>query len=74
MLSDNAKRSIRTVLQTLGAVAVVVPAAVHASGIRETLPWVAGGLALAGGLARVMALPSVQALLDRVGLGTADPK
>ncbi|ADI05557.1 hypothetical protein SBI_02436 [Streptomyces bingchenggensis BCW-1] len=38
----------------------------------ESLPWVAGALAVAGGLARVMALPTVEQLLDRFGLGLGD--
>ena len=62
-MSNDTKRSIRTVLQALVAIAVVLPAVVDAARIPETLPWVAVGLAVAGGLARVMALPGVQALL-----------
>ncbi|MFI0739355.1 hypothetical protein ACH4PU_14885 [Streptomyces sp. NPDC021100] len=65
-------RTLRTVLQTAVALAVALPAIVDASGIPSTLPWVAGALAVAGGLARVMALPAVEALLDRVGLGLND--
>ncbi|MFE9387874.1 hypothetical protein [Streptomyces sp. NPDC006784] len=57
------KRAIRTVLQTAVALAVLLPAIVEASGIPESLPWVAGALTVAGGLARVMALPGVQRLL-----------
>ncbi|WP_051271109.1 hypothetical protein [Streptomyces sp. AA1529] len=57
------KRAIRTVLQTAVALAVLLPAIVEASGIPESLPWVAGSLTVAGGLARVMALPGVQRLL-----------
>lgn len=71
-MSTDTKRSIRTVLQALVAIAIVLPAVVDASGIPATLPWVAGALAVAGGLARVMALPGVQSLLDKVGLGTAE--
>ncbi|MYY08835.1 hypothetical protein GT204_07935 [Streptomyces sp. SID4919] len=63
------KRTVRTVLQTTVALAVALPAIVGASGIPASLPWVAGALAVAGGLARVMALPSIEQLLDRVGLG-----
>jgi hypothetical protein len=44
-------------------VAVALPGIVAASGVPESLPWVAGALAVAGGIARVMALPSVQGLL-----------
>ncbi|MBF8194398.1 hypothetical protein ITP53_53830 [Nonomuraea sp. K274] len=62
-MSEANKRTARTVLQTLVGVAVVLPAIVGASGIPETLPWVAGSLAVAGGVARVMALESVQRLL-----------
>ncbi|GGY29644.1 hypothetical protein GCM10010363_07610 [Streptomyces omiyaensis] len=62
-MSDAAKRTARTVLQTAAAIAVLLPAIVDASGIPATLPWVAGALAVAGGLTRMMAIPGVQALL-----------
>ncbi|MFH9722870.1 hypothetical protein ACH4M4_07855 [Streptomyces sp. NPDC017254] len=62
-MSDAAKRTARTVLQSAVGIAVVLPAIVDASGLPETLPWVAGALAVAGGLARVMALDAVQYLL-----------
>jgi len=62
-MKDSTKRTARTVLQTTVGVAVVLPGIVDASGIPASLPWVAGALAVAGGLARVMALASVQALL-----------
>ncbi|MFF5790261.1 hypothetical protein ACFY8P_35475 [Streptomyces sp. NPDC012693] len=65
-------RTARTVLQVTVALALALPAIVAASGIPAALPWVAGALAVAGGLARVMALPAVEALLDRVGLGLVD--
>ncbi|MGW8762377.1 hypothetical protein ACWGN5_07740 [Streptomyces sp. NPDC055815] len=71
-MSPATKRTIRTVLQTSVALALALPAIVAASGIPAALPWVAGALAAAGGLARVMSLPSVEALLDRVGLGLVD--
>jgi hypothetical protein len=64
-MSDASKRTARTVLQSAVGIAVVLPAVVSASGVPESLPWVAGGLAVAGGFARVMALPAVQALLPR---------
>lgn len=66
------KRTTRTILQSAVGVALALPGIVDASGIPESLPWVAGALAVAGGLARVMALPSVEALLDRAGLGLVD--
>jgi hypothetical protein len=63
MAKESTKRTARTVLQTTVGVAVALPGIVDASGIPASLPWVAGALAIAGGLARVMALPSVQLLL-----------
>lgn len=62
-MKDDNKRTARTVLQTALGLAVALPAIVAASGIPEALPWVAGSLAVSGGFARVMALPSVQGLL-----------
>lgn len=62
-MSDTAKRTARTVLQTAVGIAVVLPAIVDAADLPETLPWVAGALAVAGALTRVMALPGVQRLL-----------
>ncbi|MEH0428857.1 hypothetical protein QBB34_21480 [Streptomyces stelliscabiei] len=62
-MQDSTKRAVRTVLQTAVGIAVMLPAIVSASGVPEALPWVAGSLAVAGGFARVMALPGVQALL-----------
>ncbi|RBQ21634.1 hypothetical protein DP939_02680 [Spongiactinospora rosea] len=62
-MSDANKKAIRTALQTAVGIAVALPAIVAASGIPEALPWVAGALAVAGGFARVMALPAVQRLL-----------
>ncbi|TBO59206.1 hypothetical protein EYS09_13240 [Streptomyces kasugaensis] len=62
-MTDAARRTARTVVQTAIALAVLLPAIVDASGIPAALPWVAGALAVAGGLARVMTLPGVQALM-----------
>ncbi|MCB8904026.1 MULTISPECIES: hypothetical protein [unclassified Streptomyces] len=75
-MSDAAQRTARTVLQTAVGIAVVLPAIVDASGVPATLPWVAGALAVAGGLARVMALDLVQNLLPawlRTDSGTRGP-
>ncbi|MGW3513812.1 hypothetical protein [Streptomyces sp. NPDC000994] len=71
-MSRAAKRTARTVIQTAVGTAVALPAIVDASGIPTSLPWVAAALAVAGGLARVMALPQVERLLNRIGLGLAD--
>ncbi|MFI8322603.1 hypothetical protein [Streptomyces sp. NPDC085529] len=62
-MSEAAKRTARTVLQTAVALALVLPALVDASGLPATLPWVAGALAVAGALSRAMAVPAVQRLL-----------
>ncbi|MFF3767226.1 hypothetical protein ACFYYR_24470 [Streptomyces sp. NPDC001922] len=62
-MSEAAKRTARTVLQTAVGLAVALPAIVGAAGIPAALPGVAGALAVAGGLARIMALPAVQLLL-----------
>ncbi|MET9345493.1 hypothetical protein [Streptomyces termitum] len=62
-MSDAAKRTARTVLQSAVGLAVALPALVDAVGLPATLPWVAGALAAAGALARVMAVPAVQLLL-----------
>ncbi|WP_216588525.1 hypothetical protein [Streptomyces brasiliscabiei] len=62
-MKDSTKRTWRTVLQTALGIAVLLPLIVEASGIPATLPWVAVALAVAGGVARVMALPGVQALI-----------
>ena len=63
MPKEETKRTVRTVLQTALGFAVALPFIVDASGVPETLPAVGGALAVAGGFARVMALPSVQGLL-----------
>lgn len=61
-MSDAARRTLRTLVQTTLALAVLLPALVDASGVPATLPRVAGALAVAGALTRVMAVPGVQAL------------
>ncbi|MFI1889806.1 hypothetical protein [Streptomyces jumonjinensis] len=71
-MKDTTKRAVRTALQTGVALAVALPGILTASGIPASLPWVAGALAVAAGVARVMALPSVEALLDRAGIGIVD--
>lgn len=71
-MSDAARRTARTVVQTAVALALLLPALVDAAGIPASLPWVAGALAVAGALTRVMAVPGVQALLP-AWLRTAPP-
>ncbi|WP_037680479.1 hypothetical protein [Streptomyces griseus] len=62
-MSEAAKRTLRTVVQTAVGLCVLLPAVVGAVGVPETLPWVAGALAVAAGVTRAMALPAVQAAL-----------
>nr|WSZ96219.1 hypothetical protein OH820_11645 [Streptomyces sp. NBC_00857] len=62
-MTDAARRTARTVVQTVIAFAVALPAIIDAAGIPAALPWVAGALAVAAGLTRVMALDAVQKLL-----------
>ncbi|AVH58372.1 MULTISPECIES: hypothetical protein [Streptomyces] len=71
-MSPAAKRTARTVLQTLLSLAAVLPALVDTDGIAEALPWLATAAAGAGALARIMAMPAVERLLDRLGLGLVD--
>lgn len=76
-MSEAAKRTARTVLQTAVALALVLPALVDASDIPATLPWVAGALGVAGALTRAMAVPAVQLLLPswlRTEHGGADDR
>jgi hypothetical protein len=75
-----AKRAIRTGIQTLLAVAALVPFAAAAlasnDSLSTALPWLAASApaaaTIAAGFARVMALPAVEAFLDRFGLGLVD--
>ncbi|MGW7359482.1 hypothetical protein ACWGI0_23320 [Streptomyces sp. NPDC054802] len=71
-MKASTKRTTRTVLQTTLGFALAVPAIVGVSGIPEHWPWIAGGVAAAGGFARVMCLPAVEQLLDRFGIGLSD--
>jgi len=71
-MSDAAQRTLRTVVQTLAGVCVLLPSAVSSSGLTATLPWAAGAVAVAGALSRLMSLPGVQALLPSwLGTGAA---
>lgn len=76
-MSPETKRSIRTALQTLAAVAAVLPAlaayVADSDALAVAAPWLVtaavSAAAVAGVVARVMAHPAVEALLDRLGLG-----
>ncbi|MEV7413290.1 hypothetical protein AB0O04_36385 [Streptomyces althioticus] len=79
-MSPKAKRTIRTALQTLAAVAAVLPALaalVAESGeLAVAAPWLVAAAAsaavVAGVVARIMAMPGVEKLLDRFGIGLRD--
>ncbi|MCX3061867.1 hypothetical protein [Streptomyces beihaiensis] len=64
-MSEAAKRTLRTVLQAALGLCVLLPVIIDAAGIRQTIPWAAGSLAVAAAVTRVMAVPGVQALLPR---------
>jgi hypothetical protein len=74
-MSEAAKRTLRTVVQTAVGLCVLLPTVVEAAGVSGTIPWVAGALAVAAGVTRVMALPAVQALLPAwLRTGDADER
>lgn len=79
-MSPQTTRAVRTALQTLAAVAAILPtlAAVVADSdqLAAAAPWAvaaAGSAAVvAGVVARIMAAPWFEAILDRFGLGLDD--
>ncbi|WP_330261778.1 hypothetical protein [Streptomyces sp. NBC_00539] len=62
-MTDAQRRTVRTVVQTVLALAAGLPLIIDASGIPQTAAGVGVALAVAGGVTRVMALPVVEALL-----------
>jgi hypothetical protein len=62
-MSEAAKHTARTVVQTVAGLCVLLPVIVGAAGVQDTLPWAAGAVAVAGGLARAMAMPGAQSLV-----------
>ncbi|CAL9528415.1 hypothetical protein [Streptomyces sp. enrichment culture] len=78
-MSPKTKRAIRTALQTLAAVAAVLPvlaAFLSDSALAVAAPWAvaaAGTAAVAAGIvARIMASDPFERLLDRFGIGLRD--
>jgi hypothetical protein len=63
MLSDKNKVVVRTVLQTLIGLAVVIPVIVSELGLPETAGWVAGVLAVSAAVTRFMASDTGQKLM-----------
>lgn len=64
-MSDAARHTARTVVQTVLGLAAALPLIINASGVPRTAAGVGVALAVAAGLTRVMALPAVQKLLPR---------
>jgi hypothetical protein len=60
------RSTVRTTFQALVALAVLFPILVETAGLDpESFPWLAGALAVAATVARVMALPQVENFLRR---------
>ena len=59
------RATLRTALAVVVALAAMMPALVDAAGIDETAPAVAGVLAIAASITRIMALPAVEDALTR---------
>ncbi|HEY9353034.1 MAG TPA: hypothetical protein VIP28_07290 [Nocardioides sp.] len=67
------RATVRTVLAAVISIAAVWGLVVQAAGVDETTPVVATTIAVAGAITRIMAIPAVNDLLTRFGLG-AEPK
>lgn len=59
------RSTVRTAFQVFVGLAPMVPAIVHASGLNEAAPPVAGAIAISSGVTRIMALPGVESFLQR---------
>ncbi|MFI5686796.1 hypothetical protein [Streptomyces sp. NPDC051636] len=62
-MTDANRRTVRTVVQTVLALAAGLPLIIDAAGIPQTEAGVGVALAVAAGITRVMALPVVEGLL-----------
>lgn len=71
-MNDKNKVVLRTVLQTLAGVALVVPQLVNELGLPQTAGWVAGVLAVSATVTRFMASEIGQKLMG--ALSTDDKK
>lgn len=65
-MKHSTKVTVRTFLQAAAGFAVVAPVLVEEMGVDQSIPWVAGGLAVAGVTARLMATPTVQKFLGKL--------
>ena len=59
------RSTVRTAFQAFVGLAVLMPYLVDAAGVDETLPGVAGALAVSTAVSRIMALPQVEEFLAR---------
>lgn len=60
------RRTVRTIFQALVGLAVMLPVLVSQTGLDPAqIPWLAGVLAIAALITRLMALPVVEAFLQR---------
>lgn len=69
------RATARTVFAALVALAAMFPLLVDASGLDETAGPIAGALAIAGAITRIMAIPQVEEFLTRfLPFLAADPE
>jgi hypothetical protein len=73
-MSKKNKQVLRTVIQTVVGFAVALPGLVEATGLNQTTPWIAGGLAASAAVTRLMAVPQVQKLLGWLNTEDDDQK
>jgi hypothetical protein len=59
------RSTVRTAFQVLAGLLPMLPVIVGASGLDQSAPAVAGALAISAAITRVMALPAVEAFLQR---------
>ncbi|GAA1221400.1 hypothetical protein GCM10009665_09510 [Kitasatospora nipponensis] len=62
-MSDAARRTVRTAVQSLLGLLAALPLLLNGSGLPQTLPGLGTALAVSTALTRLMALPGVQPLL-----------
>lgn len=62
-MSKKNKQVLRTVIQAAVGFAVALPGLIDATGLDQTTPWIAGGLAASAAITRLMAVPQVQKFL-----------
>lgn len=59
------RATVRTAFAVVVALAAMTPALVEAAGLDETAAPVAGALAITAAITRILALPAVEAFLER---------